>query len=297
MQWITLLTDWSLQDHYVAQLKARIWVEMPEARVLDVSHHVPRGDVYSAAYMLADFLPFCPAGSIHMVCVDEIASARTPHVVVKVRDQYVIGSDNGFFALFLYLLKDRPQEVVEVDVWQESDVLTFPARDLFVKISALISSGIPLEELGHPASIRMVMMDGGLLRVLPEKDPDGKEIGLRMVGKVLFVDGFDNVVTNFTREEFDKCIRRYPEYALELASQRVPHVRNTVSGSRPVPGCRLVRAYPDVREGNVAMIFLENGLLEISMNQGRCARLYGLKRNDEVHIVFRNDADRRPRLL
>lgn len=284
MQWISLLTDWGLQDHYVAQLKAKIWGEMPEARILDVSHQVPRADVYSAAYMLADFLPFCPPGSIHIVGVNDIASDQTPHVVAEVSSQYVIGADNGFFPLFFYLLKHRPEKVVEIDLWQESDVLTFPARDLFVKVAALIAGGEALESIGNPSSIRRVMMEGGLLKTLPEKGPDGKEAGLRVVGKILFVDGFRNVVTNITKEVFEDCLRRFPDYALELASRRVQ-------------GCRLVKAYPDVQEGDVAMIFLENGLLEIAMNQGQCARLYGLRRNDEVHVVFRNPQGRRLRLL
>ncbi|MDE5544922.1 MAG: SAM-dependent chlorinase/fluorinase, partial [Bacteroidales bacterium] len=47
MQWLCLLTDWGQNDPYVAELKARLWEELPDARILDITHTAPRHDPVS----------------------------------------------------------------------------------------------------------------------------------------------------------------------------------------------------------------------------------------------------------
>ncbi len=277
MQWLCLLTDWGLSDPYVAEFKARLWTELPDARILDITHTAPRHDLNAAAYILSDFFRYPPQGSIFIVGINDIASEQNPHVVVRVDDRYIIGADNSLFPLFFYLLGKKPQSIIEIDTCQDylDAVLTFPARDLFAKVARLIAEK-RFGEIGYPVEhLHSVQMSGSFLRLLAERQPDGTQIGLRLVGKILFVDGFGNVVSDITFQKYSECVRQYPDITLSLKKQRVPQAA-------------VVKAYPDVEEGDVAMIFLENNLMEISVNQGSCAKLYGLRRGDEVQLVFKD---------
>lgn len=273
--WLCLLTDWGLNDPYVAELKARLWTELPDARILDITHAAPRHDLYAAAYILADFFRYSPPESIFIVGVNDIASSHNPHVVVRVDDRHVIGTDNSLFPLFFYLIDKKPQTIVEIDTYQDSSVLTFPARDLFAKVAGKVATG-RTEEVGRPVDhLHSMQMSGAFLRLLAERRADGTQIGLRLVGKILFVDGFGNVVSDITRQKYSQCVRQYPDITLSLKKQRVPHAA-------------VVDSYPAVEEGDVAMVFLENDFLEIAVNQGSCAKLYGLRRGDEVQLVFKD---------
>lgn len=285
MQWVCLLTDWGLNDPYVAELKARLWTELPDAHILDITHTSPRHDLYSAAYILADFFPYTPPESIHIVGINDISPnlEETSHVVVRVDDRYIIGTDNSLFPLFFFLLGKKPQYIIKIATYQHYEdisVLTSPARDLFAKVAGMVAKG-EIGEIGTPMEhLQSMQMSGAFLRLLAERGPDGSQIGLRLVGKILFVDGFGNVVSDITRQKYNECVRQYPDITLSLKKQRVPQAA-------------VVDFYPAVEEGDVAMIFLKNDLLEISVNQGSCAKLYGLRRGDEVQLVFK-DAPAKP---
>ena len=49
---VTLTTDFGLTDHYVAAMKAALVRECPEARLIDVTHNVPRHDILFASITL-----------------------------------------------------------------------------------------------------------------------------------------------------------------------------------------------------------------------------------------------------
>ena len=40
MSLITLTTDFGLKDHFVGAVKGAIYTELPEARIVDISHNI-----------------------------------------------------------------------------------------------------------------------------------------------------------------------------------------------------------------------------------------------------------------
>lgn len=272
MQIVTFLSDWGLADHYVAVVKAKLFSRIPGVCVQDVSHQVQRGDLGAAAFVLAGCYRYFPPGTIHIVAIDDIASAQSPHVVVKLHDQFFIGADNGFWGIFEFLSGETIQEVVEIDVWQESDVFTFPARDLFCKVAGMLSENGNLERIGHPAKLRFRMMEGGFLKTVEEKDAQGNRIGFRLIGKILYIDFFGNACTNITQTDFEKCAKEFPFRQLQIGWRKE---------TRPP-----VRAYHDVGEGDIAMLFQDSGFLEIAVNRGNAAMLLGLDKRSRVNLLF-----------
>lgn len=278
-QTVTLLTDWGLSDHYAAVVRARLQAKLPDVRVVDISHAVPRdnSNIYAAAYMLFDTYRYFPAGTIHIIGVDDIASSENAHLVVKFDHQFFIGADNGFFSVLECLTGKQAEEVYEIKTWQETQVYTFPARDLFPKVATLLAVGTPLSQIGirlaDDTRFRPKLLEGGLLlqRAL-EKDRNGNVTGMQLSGMVLFMDGFGNIITNITQKQFAVC-----EAEFKFVDLRVDW--RVFSG-------KFVKAYMDVDAGDIAFIFLENGFLEISMNRGSVARIMGVNSNSKVTIRF-----------
>lgn len=272
-QTITLLSDWGIADHYAAVVREKLYSSLPECRVVDISHQVPLNDIYAAAYILLDAYRCFPEGTIHIIGVDDIASTATPHVVMQLDNHFFIGADNGIFSVLKAISGKSAQQIHEIEIWQETEIYTFPARDLFPKVAALIANGTALSQIGPAVELQQRTLASGLF---VERRPikDGEEtIGLSLSGKVLYIDHFGNIVTNISVGKFAACRDEFPFAELRL-------------GWKSYKDAAFAKAYMDVKEGGVALIFLENGLLEISINRAHAANLMGVNRNTKVELYF-----------
>ena len=78
---VTFLSDFGWQDHYVAAVKAKILSENTEARIVDISHSIPKFNIIHAAHVLKSVYQEFPAGSIHLV------SINTNNTINKLRNE------------------------------------------------------------------------------------------------------------------------------------------------------------------------------------------------------------------
>src|SRR5689334_25253074 len=150
---ITFLSDYGLDDDFVGVCHGVIARIAPEARVIDLSHGVPRHDVRSGALLLRDALPFAPAG-VHLAVVDPDVGARRRAVALRCdhEDRVLVGPDNGL----LVPAAERFGGVVEaVEIshspWRLEPVsATFHGRDVFAPVAARLAGGAPLASAGEP---------------------------------------------------------------------------------------------------------------------------------------------------
>ncbi len=97
---ITFLSDYGLLDEFVGVCHGVIARRCPSARVIDLTHAIPRHDVRAGAIVLRSALPFLPAG-VHLAVVDPGVSAVGAHArrAVALRtveqDHLLVGPDNG----------------------------------------------------------------------------------------------------------------------------------------------------------------------------------------------------------
>lgn len=264
VQTVALLSEWGNADYYVGVVKAKLYAYIPDVRIVDISHRVFRDDIYTAAFMMLNAYPYFPEDTIHIIGINDIASTQTPHWVVRFENQWFIGADNGFFSALQMFTGKSLQAVYEIDLWQETDVYTFPGRDLFPKVAAMLAARRPMSEIGHPVTYKLKNLKYVNAQQVPEKDRSGRQIGIRLLGRVLYVDTFGNICTNITRNLYDACCKEYPARELYIGGQRIPF--------------KLSTAYMDVEEGDFAFIFLENGFLEISVNRGFASDYIGVDR-------------------
>ncbi|KPJ99171.1 MAG: hypothetical protein AMS20_15875, partial [Gemmatimonas sp. SG8_28] len=92
---ITLLTDFGLQDSYVAEMKGTILGAVPDVTLVDVTHAVPPGDVLTGQYLLARTWRRFPPGTVHLVVVDPGVGTARRAVAVEHGGHAFVGPDNG----------------------------------------------------------------------------------------------------------------------------------------------------------------------------------------------------------
>ncbi len=277
MPLITLLSDWGQDDYYLAEVKLRLHALLPDCHVLDISHGLHRDDLLSAAFVMYNLYSSMPENTVHILGIQDIASVGRPHLLVRAGGQYFIGADNGFFEYFQWISGRKVDEVREIEVWQDSDftgidVYTFPSRDLFPKVAAMIVQGCDLDQIGHPVQLELKALQNPMSNRVMEKDKGGSQIGCRINGNVLYIDHFGNACTNIRKSEYEECLRQYPFSYMVVNGKKVYKAP--------------VRAYQDLTEGSLLGIFLKNGFLEISIHGDHAANLLGLSRGSRVNILF-----------
>jgi len=255
---VTLISDWGMNSHYQASVKGSILRQNPGVQIIDITHTLKPFDIMNCSFIMRNSYPDFPAGTIHILGVNTEADTQSPHIIVKHREMYFIGADNGVFSL---LFEDMPVEAVELNIMQDSDYFTFSSRDVFVKAAAMIANGTPLSELGTPHNQLKKMY--AFKPVITEN---------KIEGKVIFIDDYENVFVNIDKETFRK-VGKGRSYSISFR----------VSGYDIKT---LHTSYSDVAEGERLALFGSTGYLEIAMNKGKAASLLGLGLTDKVTVTF-----------
>lgn len=273
MQIITLTTDMGLSDHYVASLKGRILIELPDIQLVDISHLVQAFDISQAAYYLSSCIDDFPKGTIHIVGVDTepvVNFGSSDHsslpAILVFKDQFIVSNDNGLFSL---LVKDQPYD----SVWHLDDVLSnpnsykFPAKNILIPIAIQLAKKVPLEKLAS-------RIDG--FRRLISINPVVEANLIR--GNVIHIDHYGNVITNINKETFYRFGETIP---FTIFFRKKEYYIDVIS-----------KTYNEVPPGERLAFFNNNDLLEIAINKGANQRnggasnLFGLDINDTIRIEF-----------
>lgn len=267
MHFITLISDWGDSDFYLPAVKGKIYHYLPDATIVDISHHIPLFDQGKAAYVLRYAYPSFPAGTVHLIGVNAVASPNTPHVMVYHRGHYFVGADNGIFSL---LFDEEPEKVYEIDVFQDSDYFTFPCRDVFVKVACALSTGTPMEELGTLSAIKNKPTRRSAARKF-FYDKENKLESAIINGVVAYIDHYGNAVVNIDQVLFDEFMAQFQRFVIEFGKYKIT---------------KLVQAYQDVPLAEKLALFGSNGLLQIAQNQGNAKQMLGLDVDSYVNISF-----------
>lgn len=253
---ITLTSDWGLRDHYLASVKGKILANIQEVNIVDISHQISPFNIEHAAFVIKNCYQDFPEGSIHIIGVNTEESDKDSHVVIFHHNHYFIGTDNGIFSM---IFTDQPEKIVELTIPQDTDFFTFSARDRFVKAAVHLANGNPIEELGNPLKNIQTKM---LFKPAVEE--------LLIKGMVIHIDGYENLITNITKDLFDK-VGNGKKFAIQLRGVQIRSI---------------AQSYLDVPTGETVAVFASNGHLEIAINQGNAGSLLGIAINDAIRIEF-----------
>jgi S-adenosylmethionine hydrolase len=263
---ITFLSDYGLQDDFVGICHGVMARICPRARIIDLTHGVPRHDTRAGAVILAEALPYLPIG-VHLAVVDPDVGAQRRAVALRLEDdRLLVGPDNGL----LSLAAEVGGGVVEAaDIAASSFRLvpvsaTFHGRDIFAPVAAALAGGADLADAGQPIEpAELVSLDS------PESVfRDGV-----LLARVRYVDRFGNLQLNVGHEQLrDSGLRLGHAAMLELA------------GGEPAVQAQFVRTFADAQPGQLLLYEDAQRRLAIAVSQGDAAAHLGLTVGDELRV-------------
>ena len=254
MKILTLTTDFGLKDYYAGMLKGSLLSAHQDFNIVDISHNIPNYDIVQAAFVLKNAYPTFPKGTIHLVSVNNFYNNQSAFLVIEQDGHFFIGADNGIFSL---VFPEKIEKVVELN-YQGTG--TGEVNRVFAQAAAALVEGKKLEEIGRP-------LDAIMERITFQPVVKSTQI----VGSVIHVDNYENVITNITRELFEQVAKGR---SFNLYFKRHDAIT------------QLSWHYFDVPVGETLCLFNSAGYLEIAINLGKASSLLGLNIDDTVQIEF-----------
>jgi S-adenosylmethionine hydrolase len=149
---LTFLTDYGLEDAFVAVCHAVAASITPDLHVTDITHLIPLGDIRRGAVVLAQAVPYFPP-AVHVAVVDPgVGTTRRP-VAVQAGGSLFVGPDNGLLSVAVTAAggAERAVALTNTALWREkTTAATFHGRDIFMPVAARLAAGMPLDEAGDP---------------------------------------------------------------------------------------------------------------------------------------------------
>jgi S-adenosyl-L-methionine hydrolase (adenosine-forming) len=225
--------------------------------IIDLCHGVSPQDILEAGFLLHCSYRYFPKGTIHLVVVDPGVGGRRRPVLAEGTHGYYVAPDNGVLSyLFASGEIQRVWEITAQEYFLHPVSQTFHGRDIFAPVAAHLARGERIDRFGRAISTYTCL-------ALPraEKKRDGY-----LVGSVLHVDRFGNLVTNIAASEVSGW----------------SNVRTSVK-NRTLHG--LVASYESLKGGKIGATIGSAGYLEIFSNRANAARILKAGRGTTIRVV------------
>lgn len=246
MKLITLTSDWTLQEPYVAMLKGRLFSSLPDVHVIDHTHSIEIGNVNQTAFLLRHSYASFPEGSVHLVLTGATSFLLANPVVVVADGHYFVGEDNGVFSLLTYGMSD-----VEVRQYEgEGDFL-----EKVIRMAGWCLDGSWKE---HTTEFKLQLRIPFTATYVESQN--------MISGHIAYIDAYSNVLTNIPVSLFEEKVRD-GRFTARIETLTVTHYHRTYEADTEpylVPNCL--------------------GVMEIAAYRGRISILAKWQKDTSVEI-------------
>jgi hypothetical protein len=274
MSLITLTTDFGTKDHFVGAVKGAIYSELPNAKIVDITHHITPFNIAETAYIIKNSYKSFPEGTIHIIGVDSELSDENRHIALALDGHYFICPDNGLICMITSDIK--PTKIVEINIHDRIES-SFPVLDVFVQVACFISRGGSLDVIGKETTN---------YKQLIEIKPKVNQEQTKIIGGVIYIDNYGNIISNISRKMFNDVGkgRDFIVTASRYTFNKIFNKYNEVVDQN----ARDKRQF----DGNRLALFNSAGYLEIAIYRsnlqtvGGASTLLGLEYRDIISIEF-----------
>ncbi len=248
MPLITLTSDIGFQDYLVGAAKGRLLQINPSFTIADITHQLPPFNYTQSAYICRNAIKNFPPHTYHIILVNLFEHKTENLLLAFYEDQYILCADNGLLTM---ITEQKPEIIIRLKANKKQIKNTLYCVEIMGQAINAITEGQRLQDIGEPD---VEITEKNPLR--PFTSPDTLE------GQIIFIDNFENVIVNITKEQFEKH-RGNRKFRIE--TRRNDDIET------------LSETYADVPEGEKLALFNSAGYLEIAINKGNAAGLlFGL---------------------
>lgn len=248
MPLLTLTSDIGHQDYLVAAVKAQLFQIDAAFTIIDISHNIAPFNYPQTAYICRSAFKNFPDFTYHIILVN-LFEKKPEHLLLAFHNkQYFLCADNGLLNM---IVEEKPEIVIGIPLEKTANKNTTYCATVMGNAVNKLVQGEPVENIGIP--------DFSYI----EKNHLRPMLNYNWIeGQIIFIDNFENVIVNITREQFEEQRKG--------RSFRIVFKRDEVID-------RISESYADVQAGEKLALFNSAGYLEIAINKGNAAGLFGLK--------------------
>ncbi|QHI35286.1 5'-fluoro-5'-deoxy-adenosine synthase [Kordia antarctica] len=272
---ITLTTDFGEKDHFVGAVKGAIYSELDDIRIVDISHSVDPFNITEAAYIIQNAFNSFPKGSIHLIGIDSELNPENKHIAVKLDGHFFVCANNGIMSLIASEI--LPEKIVEINIHDRIET-NFPVLDVFVKVACHIARGGTLEVIGK--TIQEIKYLTGIKPVINNDES-------QIIGNVIYIDNYGNVVTNITRK-IVKDVGKGRDFEISARTYKFKTIHERYSDAINFT----VERHKREEDGKKLALFNSANFLELAIYKsnphtvGSASSLFGLRFRDTITINF-----------
>lgn len=248
MPLLTLTSDIGSPDYLVGAVKAQLLQLNPEFQIIDISHNIPPFNYPQAAYVCQSAIKNFPAFTYHLILVNLFEKKPEQLLLAFHNNQYLLCADNGLLTM---ILEETPEIIIGIPLEKEAKKNTTFLTSVMGKVVNKLVNGDSIQSIGISD---VKYLEKRHLR--PILDNNAIE------GQIIFIDSFENVIVNITQAQFEEQRKG--------RSFRIVFKRDEMID-------KISESYADVVEGEKLAMFNSAGYLEIAINKGNAAGLFGLK--------------------
>ena len=248
MPLLTLTSDIGQHDFLAGAVKGQMLQQADYFTLIDITHQLSPFNYPQAAYVCRNAIKNFPKGTFHLILVN-LFDEKPDHMLLAEHNGHYIGcADNGLLTM---ILEEIPQKVVALQLDKTQQKNTLYCTTVFAKAFNEIYNGKAIEDVGDSTvSIKV-------------KNPLKPLLGNNWIeGQIIFIDNFENVIVNITKEEFEEQRRGRSFKIVFKRDEVIDKISDT---------------YADVAEGEKLALFNSAAYLEIAINKGNAAGLFGLQ--------------------
>jgi S-adenosylmethionine hydrolase len=272
---ITLTTDFGEKDHFAGAIKGAIYSESEDLKIVDISHSISPFNILEAAYIIQNAYTSFPKGTIHIIGIDSELNLENKHIAVKLDDHYFICANNGIMSMVCSEI--AAEKIVEINI-HDKVVTNFPTLDVFAKVACHIARGGTLEVIG-----KVIQHIKPIKNMHPFVNDEKNQI----IGHVIYIDNYGNVVTNIKRRFFES-VQKGRDFEISARSYKFKEIYKKYSDivNFDIP----IENRSD--EGRGLVVFNSSNYLEIAIYKsdnatvGSASTLMGLQMRDTVTVNF-----------
>jgi S-adenosylmethionine hydrolase len=248
MPLLTLTSDIGSPDYLVGAIKAQLVQLNPAFTIIDISHNIPPFNHPQAAYVCRSAIRHFPDYTYHLILVNLFERKPRQLLLAFHENQYLLCADNGLLTM---ILEDQPEMVIGIPLHEADGKNALAIAMTMGRVVRQLANGEPLQNIGE-SDVRFL-----------EKKPLRPTLEQNAIeGQIIFIDSFENVIVNITRRQFEE--------QRQGRGFRIVFKRDEIID-------RISESYADVPEGEKLALFNSAGYLEIAINKGNAAGLFGLK--------------------
>jgi S-adenosylmethionine hydrolase len=258
MPLLTLSTDIGQSDYITGAIKGQLITAVPSCTITDITHHLSPTNYQQAAYICKNAFKFFPSQTFHIVIINFFERSPKHILLAEYNKQFIICPDNGILTM---ITGEKPKNIFVITTKGNTTLLACTQQ--ISKTIQKISGGENIQNLASP------------ITNIDEKYPMRSTIGTDWIeSQIIFIDNFENVVVNLTKDEFEE-IRKNRKFRIVL-------MRNSEYIEK------ISDHYASVHPGENLAWFNSAGYLEIAINKGNVAGLFGLQGYTESNAAMQN---------